>query len=601
MTPLEHLRRYIEHDCQESFRQLVRDYRPLVYAVAVRRLGGDELLAQEVVQQVFVSLSKKAIEGRRPCILGINEKRGYADGFRGDAHSADGQAVAFAAVAIVGWRGCAKVGGGGVRRGRRVWLMFACARVVFSSHLFVFYFLPLSLLLYYAAPKSWRMGVLALSGYAFYASWNPWFCLLMLVSTAIDYGGGLLVGAPRATRQRRLTGLVGSVTSNLLILGFFKYGGFAVGAATEVAEGLGFGAVAGPEWMTRIVLPVGISFYTFQSMSYCIDLYRGQARRAPSFLHFAAYVSLYPQLVAGPIVRYETIADQLIDRPHTSAGFTYGLSRFCLGFAKKIMLANPMGPMADAAFGAHPDVLGAPTAWLGLTAYALQIYFDFSAYSDMAIGLGRMFGFTFHENFASPYRSRSLGEFWRRWHISLSTFLRDYVYIPLGGNRLGPSRMYVNLLTVMVLGGLWHGANWTFVAWGALHGGVLALERWLGAAAPSRWLPRPLAVCWTFLVVMAGWVFFRSDSFGVAGAYFQALAGRRGTAETSDLLRAEMVTPYSMIMVATGLSVALFLPNSQSLLRVLTPLKVVAVLLGFVVAVAMMFTQGFNPFLYFQF
>lgn len=473
--------------------------------------------------------------------------------------------------------------------------------MVFSSHLFVFYFLPLSLLFYYAAPKAWRIGVLALSGYVFYGWWNPWFCLLMLVSTAIDYGGGLMVSGPGATPQRRKVGLILSVTSNLLILGFFKYCGFAVGAAGAVAQGLGIAAPEAPEWVTRIVLPVGISFYTFQSMSYCIDLYRGHARRAPTFLHFAAYVSLYPQLVAGPIVRYETVAGQLVDRPHTAAGFVYGMTRFGIGFAKKILLANPMGPVADAAFGAHPDVLSAPAAWLGLVAYALQIYFDFSAYSDMAIGLGRMFGFTFDENFASPYRAASITEFWRRWHISLSTFLRDYLYIPLGGNRRGAGRTYVNLMTVMVLGGLWHGAGWTFVAWGALHGGMLALERLLGRATPGFRLPRPLAVGLTFLVVLAGWVFFRSETFGVAACYFRALAGGSGAAATAGLLCAEMATPYTLVMLTVGLGIVFFAPNSQSLLRVLTPGKVVAAMAVFLLAVALMFTQGFNPFLYFQF
>ena len=473
--------------------------------------------------------------------------------------------------------------------------------VVFSSHLFLFYFLPLSLLLYYAVPKSWRIGVLALTGYAFYGWWNPWFCVLMFISTAIDYAGGLLVGAPGASRRRRRFGLVLSVVSNLAILGFFKYCGFAVGAAGGVVEALGFGVWAAPEWVTRIVLPVGISFYTFQSMSYCIDLYRGHARLAPTFLHFAAYVSLYPQLVAGPIVRYETVARQLVERPHTAAGFVCGLTRFSMGFAKKILLANPMGPVADSAFAAHPDVLGFSTAWIGLVAYALQIYFDFSAYSDMAIGLGRMFGFTFDENFASPYRSGSLSEFWRRWHISLSTFLRDYVYIPLGGNRYGDGRMYVNLMMVMVLGGLWHGANWTFVAWGVLHGGVLVLERVLGRVVPVGWWPRPCAAGATFLVVLAGWVFFRSDTLMVAVQYFEALAGRRGTADAAWLLRAEMMVPYNLTMLGLGLGVVFLVPNTQTLFRVLTPWKVVAALLLLVLAVAMMFTQGFNPFLYFQF
>ncbi len=473
--------------------------------------------------------------------------------------------------------------------------------MVFSSHIFVFYFLPLSLLLYYAAPKTWRTAVLALSGYAFYASWNPWFCLLMLVSTAIDWFGGLLVSAPGASAEKRKAGLVLSVVSNLLILGFFKYCGFAVATASDVAATLGFGPVDAPEWVRRIVLPVGISFYTFQSMSYCIDLWRGHAVRAPSFLHFAAYVSLYPQLVAGPIVRYETVADQLRSRPHTPEGFAYGAARFCTGFAKKILLANPMGPVADACFGAHPDVLSAPTAWLGLLAYAFQIYFDFSAYSDMAIGLGRMFGFRFEENFASPYRAASLTEFWRRWHISLSTFLRDYVYIPLGGNRQGGGRTLVNLMTVMVLGGLWHGAQWTFVAWGALHGGVLVVERLLGRWRPDRVLPLPLAIGFTFAVVLAGWVFFRADNFRHAAEYFQALAGLRGTAAGAALLTAEQFSDYNLFSLTVALLVAFACPNTQTLLGVFRAWKAVAALLLFALAVAVMFTQGFNPFLYFQF
>ncbi|NOX98512.1 MAG: MBOAT family protein, partial [Verrucomicrobia bacterium] len=304
---------------------------------------------------------------------------------------------------------------------------------------------------------------LTLVSYVFYGWWNPWFMLLMLISTMIDYGCGKMISANGASQKKRKTGMILSVISNLSILIFFKYAAFGADGISTLGQWFGFGEVSAPEFLYRVILPVGISFYTFQSMSYSIDLYRGHAKPARSFIDFACYVSMFPQLVAGPIVRYGSVADQLVSREHNIAGFVGGLTRFNYGFAKKILLANPMGGIADACFNAGDGVLTAPIAWLGVIAYAFQIYFDFSAYSDMAIGLGRMFGFRFPENFNSPYRSKSITEFWRRWHISLSSFLRDYLYIPLGGNRGSSGRTYVNLMMVMLIGGLWHGAQWTFV------------------------------------------------------------------------------------------------------------------------------------------
>jgi alginate O-acetyltransferase complex protein AlgI len=329
----------------------------------------------------------------------------------------------------------------------------------------------------------------------------------MLFSTAIDYFCGAAIAREGATPRQRKVALVASVSSNLALLGFFKYALFVSETFGKVATVFGFGEVPLPGFLSHIVLPVGISFYTFQSMSYAIDLYRGHAVRARNFTDFACYVSMFPQLVAGPIVRYGTVAEQLRERTHSLEGFVAGLTRFNYGFAKKILLANPMGRLADLAFEAGSP--GAPVAWAGILAYALQIYFDFSAYSDMAVGLGRMMGFRFPENFNSPYQSTSLTEFWRRWHISLSTFLRDYLYIPLGGNRMGSARTYLNLFLVMLIGGLWHGAQWTFVIWGGLHGLVLALERF-GKNVLKISLPRPVGWTATTLVVLAGWVFFRS-------------------------------------------------------------------------------------------
>ncbi|MBP7951106.1 MAG: MBOAT family protein [Verrucomicrobiales bacterium] len=473
--------------------------------------------------------------------------------------------------------------------------------MVFSSHLFVFYFLLLSLAGYYLAPKALRHLVLTLLSYAFYGWWNPWFMLLMLGSTAIDYWCGLIISKPGAPAGRRRLGLVLSVSSNLLVLGFFKYCGFAVGAAGDVAQALGFGTLHGPEWVSRIVLPVGISFYVFQSMSYCIDLYRGHAPPAKSFIDFACYVSLYPQLVAGPIVRYGSLAHQLQHREHTVPAFALGVARFCLGFSKKILLADPCGQLADAAFQAGPGSLSAMAAWLGVTAYAFQIYFDFSAYSDMAIGLGRLFGFRFIENFNSPYQSASITEFWRRWHISLSTFLRDYLYIPLGGNRKGAGRTYVNLLTVMVLGGLWHGAQWTFVAWGLIHGLMLALERKLGKDAWYAALPHPVRVGLTFGILLATWVFFRAENFNVAVQYLTAMCGAGGTDATAGLLQAEMRTPSALAFLAVSAVIIWAVPNSQKLLEHFTLWKAVVCLLLFVGSLAVMFQQGYSPFLYFQF
>ena len=372
--------------------------------------------------------------------------------------------------------------------------------MVFSSHLFLFYFLPLALLLYFAAPPRGRSLVLTALSYAFYGWTNPLFCTLLLFSTAVDYicgralvgwrvasGRGELPvldpGAPRTGAQRALVGL--SIAVNLGLLGFFKYFNFGVDSANAALAALG---LPGFDAVLRVTLPLGISFYTFQSMSYTIDVYRGLAAPQRRIVDFACYVALFPQLVAGPIIRYHELADQLRARTHTWEKIARGLALFLLGLGKKICLANPCGKMADTAFAAAD--LHALDAWIGVIAYAFQIYFDFSGYSDMAIGLGLLFGFTFPKNFDSPYRAASITDFWRRWHISLSAWLRDYLYVPLGGNRRGPRRTYVNLLLVMLLGGLWHGAAWTFVAWGAMHGALLAFERAFGRKPFYQALPR---------------------------------------------------------------------------------------------------------------
>ncbi len=474
--------------------------------------------------------------------------------------------------------------------------------MVFSSPVFLFYFLLLSLAAYYAAPKSWKHPVLTAFSYVFYGWWNPWFTLLMAAGTIIDYYCGMIIAAPGASDKQRRTGLLLSVISNLAILAFFKYAAWAAGSLAALFPVLGLPVVEVPRFIQGIVLPVGISFYVFQSMSYCIDLYRREAPPARSLGDFACFVSLFPQLVAGPIVRYGSIAEQLRERTHQVETFAMGIARFCLGFSKKIMLADPLGGIADMAFNAGPGSLGTAAAWAGAVAYAFQIYFDFSAYSDMAIGLGRMFGFRFIENFDSPYRSASLTEFWRRWHISLSTFLRDYLYIPLGGNRLGPGRTYVNLMTVMLLGGLWHGASWTFLIWGAMHGAMLALERWRGRKPLYGPLPHVVRIALTFVILLVTWVFFRSDNLTTATRYLSAMfTGADGHAASSQFLNAVIFSGGNIAWFLGAALVVWFTPNSERLLRRLPAWKVGVCLASFVVSIGLMFAQGFSPFLYFQF
>lgn len=482
--------------------------------------------------------------------------------------------------------------------------------MVFSSHLFLFYFLPAALALYYACPRRWRSLLLTILSYIFYGWANPWFVFLMLVSTAIDYCAGQFIsgrwnlpwyrdlkpaGPGMPPQRQRKAALIMSMVSNLSLLGFFKYLGFAQTNLNYLLHLFGYEGVR----VFQVVLPVGISFYTFQSMSYAIDLYRGHARPAKNFLDFACYVSLYPQLVAGPIVRYQDLADQLVERTHTVGKFSQGVLFLAFGLAKKILLANPMGQVADMAFNA--GALTPVQAWTGVIGYAFQIYFDFSGYSDMAIGLGLMLGFRFKRNFDLPYLSQSITEFWRRWHISLSTWLRDYLYIPLGGNRLGPRRTYINLAAVMLLGGLWHGAQWNFVIWGAIHGAMLALERWRGKATLYGWLPRPLPALLTFGLVLFTWVFFRAESLPAATHYLGAMFGLGPRPAATQLLDAVLFAPQYLLVFAVCVLVHWLKWDTWDVAHELKPIRLVGAAAALTCAVAVLFTQTYNPFLYFRF
>ncbi len=468
--------------------------------------------------------------------------------------------------------------------------------MVFTSHIFIYYFLPLLLLVYYNLPYRGRNLFLTLMSYAFYGWWNPYFMLLMLFSTLVNYLCGKVISAPGATRRRRKTALVVSIVVNLGLLGFFKYFMFSVSSIN------GLLALSGAELLPilRVTLPVGISFFTFQALSYTVDVYRGDAQPARSFVDFACFVSLFPQLIAGPIIRYHTVARQLVYREHTLSRFSEGVSLFILGFAKKILLANAMGEVADAVFSASSPL--PQDAWYGVLAYAFQIYFDFVAYSDMAVGLGRMLGFEFPRNFNAPYLADSITDFWRRWHISLSTFLRDYLYVPLGGNRKGPFRTYVNLATVMLFGGLWHGANWTFVVWGALHGTLLIVERRMGKDSFYSRLPRPLRVAITMVPVLITWVFFRAENLTAAMDYLSAMFGLAESPNGSMLLAAEIYTPRHLLVMALCILFTYQPVQSFDWSRKKPTLtRVVGLLVIMILALVIMSTQAFNPFLYFQF
>lgn len=485
--------------------------------------------------------------------------------------------------------------------------------MVFSSRLFLFYFLPLVLVLYYFVPRACRHLALCLLSYAFYGWANPLFMILMFASTMIDYFCGLVIskqsratwgrfierldrGGPRSRAQR--IALVLSICSNLSLLGFFKYFNFAVENYDALFAALGFENL---ELHTALVitLPLGISFYTFQSMSYSIDVYRGDATAIRNPVDFACYVAMFPQLVAGPIIRFSEIDDQLRRRVHTLDKFSRGAAFISLGLAKKVLLANPCGKIADIVFDAGSA--GMADSWIGSCAYTFQIYFDFSGYSDMAIGLGLMLGFVFPKNFDSPYLSASITEFWRRWHISLSSWLRDYLYFPLGGNRKGRLRTYANLAVVMLLGGLWHGAAWTFLIWGAIHGTLLAFERAIGKDSLYRGLPKFARVALTFVIVMFAWVFFRSADLPSAVRHCAAMVGLGSPTENAGLLGGVIYQPYYVMTLLAAAVVTWTCPQTWDFTRRLTWPKVLVIMLAFGVAIVMLTTQEFNPFIYFIF
>ena len=497
--------------------------------------------------------------------------------------------------------------------------------MVFSSSIFLFYFLPVFLVVYFLVDRKYKNGIALLASLVFYGFGSPKFLLVLLLSIVIDYYIVRQISKSADPKRSKLF-LVCSVILNIGLLAYFKYANFFVDNFNALLSVFG----ASPVRWTRVVLPIGISFFTFQKMSYSVDVYRNTSAPLKSIADYALFIMLFPQLIAGPIVRYNEIADQLVDRQanETTDNRILGFYRFVIGLSKKMLIANILAEYVDQVFVLPASEIGLATAWLGILAYTFQIYFDFSGYSDMAIGIGRMIGFKFPENFNNPYISRSVSEFWKRWHITLGSWMMDYLYIPLGGNRKGKGRTYLNLWIVFFLSGLWHGAAWTFVAWGAYHGLFICLDKLINRKRKSeRQSPHQqeggnlgladrrggktgkalLSTLITFFLVMIGWVLFRSDTIGYAVHYVGALFGANGGGPAL-FVNSQFV--FTLVIAAFfsffGLTKAgdkaldfFFYRKSYNSKQVVWVGLLMIVLL--VLSASFILKGSFNPFIYFRF
>ena len=474
--------------------------------------------------------------------------------------------------------------------------------MVFSSIMFMFRYLPVVLLLYFLAPKKLRNTILFIASLIFYAWGEPVYVVIMLFSTLVDFTHGQLVYRFKQKGEMGKAKLfvISSMIINLALLGFFKYSDFVISNLNLIP------GVEIP--LLNLALPIGISFYTFQTMSYTVDIYRGDALPQKNIISFGAYVALFPQLIAGPIVQYNTVAEQLEGRKETMDDFATGVMRFMTGLGKKVLLANNIGLLWDMISARDVGEVPVVMAWIGITAFAFQIYFDFSGYSDMAIGLGKMFGFHFLENFDYPYISRSITEFWRRWHMSLGSWFRSYVYIPLGGNRQGLKKQIRNIAVVWLLTGIWHGASWNFLLWGVYFGVFLVLEKFL-------WLDflkkhKIFSHVYTLVIVWVGWALFAFDDMGNVIQYLKAMFGLSGAGfvngETLYLLISYAVMLVILILASTpypkqwaGKVMNWLEGKKASPASAVLQLAFVAVV--FIISTAYLVDATYNPFLYFRF
>lgn len=467
--------------------------------------------------------------------------------------------------------------------------------MVFSGLTFLLLFLPAVLLVYFIVPKRFKNAVLFLFSLLFYAWGEPVYVVLMLFSTVLDFSCGKVVDRYRGTPKAKI-GLLVSVFVNLGLLCLFKYTDFFITTINSIT------GTAIP--LLNLPLPIGISFYTFQTMSYTIDVYRGDAKVQNNIISFGAYVSLFPQLIAGPIVRYQTIADQINDRTHSFDKFGDGVKRFAVGLAKKVLLANNIGLLWSAVSKTDISQLSVVSAWLGAIAFAFQIYFDFSGYSDMAIGLGKIFGFDFLENFNYPYISKSITEFWRRWHISMGTWFRDYVYIPLGGNRKRFAVQIRNIAVVWLLTGFWHGASWNYVLWGVFYGILLIIEKLFLLKYLNK-APSFIGHIYAVICILIGWVFFAFEDISQGLDYLKVMFGGASAFVTNETMY-QMISylPLLLICLVASTPVGKILYGKLKKLKnsTLTSLVSISGMLAVtVLSTAYLISGSYNPFLYFRF
>lgn len=470
--------------------------------------------------------------------------------------------------------------------------------MVFSSPTFLLMFLPIVLLLYFVLPTKYRNILLSIASIYFYAFGEKYLVLLILLSAVVNYFSAQLID-----KNQRKKGLILAILYNFLTLGFFKYFNFTFDNFTILLNYFNVESNFISN-LPRVALPIGISFYTFHTMSYVVDVYRGDVKASKNFLNFLTFVVLFPQQVAGPIVRYIDIEKQLRSRTVDLNKFTLGFERFIIGLSKKMLIANTFAVIVDKIFGNNPLDLSTQLAWIGIISYSFQIYFDFSGYSDMAIGLGKMFGFDFLENFNYPYISKSIKEFWRRWHISLSSWFKDYLYIPLGGSKKGTLITYRNLFIVFFVTGLWHGASWNFVIWGLFHGAFLIIER-IGLEKLLVKLWKPFQHLYTLLVVMIGWVFFRSEDLKYSLLYLKRMFSyNTGNVEITSLLNYFHINNefYFTLVLAIIFSTPVFIYINKILNKgigvYIRPIFYFSLLFLSIIYIA---ASTYNPFIYYKF
>lgn len=470
--------------------------------------------------------------------------------------------------------------------------------MVFSSPVFLFMFLPIVLTLYFLVPKKFQNLILTIASLYFYAFGEKFLVIIMALSTVVGFYSGTLIEQGKAK-----LGLYLSIAVNLGFLGFFKYFNFTFDNFHSLIRLFGFES-SFFDTLPHIALPIGISFYVFQTLSYTIDVYRGDVKANKNLIEFATYVTMFPQLVAGPIVRYIDIQAQIGNKELSYVNFRLGLERLIIGLTKKMIIANTFAAVADNVFNSKIDDLSTLSAWIGVLSYTIQIYFDFSGYSDMAIGLGKMFGFHFLENFNYPYISNSIKEFWRRWHISLSSWFRDYLYIPLGGNKKGRNRTYINLFIVFFVTGLWHGASWNFVVWGLFHGFFIIIER-LGFDKILNRFWKPIQHIYTLLIVIIGWVFFRATDLHHAIRYLSTMfTNQHGNEATTSYLNYFYLNNefFTLLLVAVLFSLPVFqYVNNFMNRKELTFIRPIIYLVLFIISLAYVAASSYNPFIYFKF